>query len=241
MQIGNIFIQRTIKQYRPWRLEPCGKKAKFWTLTKNEESKRFFSNGDEELMVRIRPNEEGVLRVSSRDNTEGYANVLESSECFNFPLKNYPKAREWMQEFHEKLGFKNDIWIHDFLRSQFFDSITTTHGHAFMDEKREYLRVGVHRGWITVKLNSEEVSSSYIDSIMDDDKIVIEFWSDVSATESESSTDSDLEWDLPTEDNMVDYHTPKRKRSDSLDTAPPTPKMVKLNDDLDTIIDTKCV
>ena len=127
--IGEIFIQRTRKQFRMGCHTPdnaTAKKAIFWKIVE-------VSNDTGNLVRCQVENDKGDKhrgRFGTRNNMKGmqliiinhYDNKYEcygssgiayNKDCFNFPLKNYHKAFDWMQDFHRELGHPVPDESHD--------------------------------------------------------------------------------------------------------------------------------
>ena len=204
--IGEIFVQRTLKQSRPGRHTPCqATKAIFWKLIE--------VSNDKGNLIRCKvENEDGDQhrgRFGDRNNKPGMqliiidhfkndyecygsSGIAYNKDCFNFPLKDYHNAHDWMQEFHCKLG-------HPIPDGHWYDGnedheVSAIQAYETRDEKDPDDEYYVH--------NTEFVWDK-------------DHWRPTEAR-------------APTEDNIVDYETPKRKRSDSVETCPPTPKKIKI-------------
>ena len=117
--IGEIFVQRTLKQSRPGRHTPCrATKAIFWKI-------KYVSEDEGNLIRCVVENDKGDKyrgRFGDRTNNQsgmelriidhyendyecyGSSGIAYNKDCFNFPLKDYHNAHDWMQEFHCKLG-----------------------------------------------------------------------------------------------------------------------------------------
>lgn len=163
--IGEIFVQRTLKQSRPGRHTPCrAKKAIFWKIIEVSEDEGNLircvvenDNGDKHRgRFGDRNNKSGMeLRIIDHYQNDyecyGSSGIGYNKDCFNFPLKDYHNAWDWMQEFHCKLG-------HPIPDGHWYDGNDPNESH-----------------------------------------------------------------DVPSEDE-----TPKRKRSDSVEVCPPTPKKIKI-------------
>ena len=163
--IGEIFVQRTLKQSRPGRHTPCrAKKAIFWKIIEVSEDEGNLircvvenDNGDKHRgRFGDRNNKPGMeLRIIDHYENDyecyGSSGIGYNKDCFNFPLKDYHNAWDWMQEFHCKLG-------HPIPDGHWYDGNDPNESH-----------------------------------------------------------------DVPSEDE-----TPKRKRSDSVEVCPPTPKKIKI-------------
>ena len=163
--IGEIFVQRTLKQSRPGRHTPCrATKAIFWKIIEVSEDEGNLircvvenDNGDKHRgRFGDRNNKPGMeLRIIDHYENDyecyGSSGIGYNKDCFNFPLKDYHNAWDWMQEFHCKLG-------HPIPDGHWYDGNDPNESH-----------------------------------------------------------------DVPSEDE-----TPKRKRSDSVEVCPPTPKKIKI-------------
>ncbi len=199
--IGEIFIQRTLKQSQWGRLTPCrATKAIFWKLIKISDDKgnciRCTVENEDGDQHRGRfgdrtDNKPGMkLTIIDHGNSDyenyGTSGIAYNKDCFNFPLKDYHNAHDWMQDFHRKLGHP----------------VPDGHWYDGNDPNK-----------------SDE----------SDEEELIEL-SPASYAEFEVArkTRTPTEARAPIEDNIVDYDTPKRKRSDSVETCPPTPKKVKI-------------
>ena len=180
--IGEIFVQRTRKQ-SSWgkHTHITADNAIFWKIieisndtgnlirctVENDEGDKYrgrFGN-------RTDDNKGMELRILEHYKTEyecyGSSGIAYNKECYNFPLKDYHLAHDWMQDFHRKLG------------------------HSVPDG----------------------------------------YWYD--------GNDPNESHDVPSEDDSP--IVAKRKRSDSLETFPPTPKKAKTctdTDDEESCIDT---
>ena len=114
-------------------------------------------------------------RISIKDKIN-----IGNKDCFNFPLKDYHNAHDWMQEFHCKLG-------HPIPDGHWYDGnedheLSAIQAYETRDEKDPDDEYYVHNtGFLWDK----------------------DHW-------------------RPTEE------TPKRKRCDSVETCPPTPKKIKI-------------
>jgi len=193
--IGEIFIQRTLKQSRPGRHTPCqATKAIFWKIKYVSEDEGNLircvvenDNGDKHRgrfgnRTNNKPGMELIIINHFKNDYECYGSsgIAYNKDCFNFPLKDYHNAHDWMQEFHCKLG-------HPIPDGHWYDGnedheVSAIQAYETRDEKDPDDEYYVH--------NTEFV------------------W------------DKD-HW-KPTE------VTPKRKRCDSVETCPPTPKKIKI-------------
>ena len=192
--IGEIFVQRTLKQSRPGRHTPCrAKKAIFWKLVEVSNDKGNCirctvenDNGDQHRgRFGDRNNKPGMQLIiidHLKNDYECYGSsgIAYNKDCFNFPLKDYHNAHDWMQEFHCKLG-------HPIPDGHWYDGnddheVSAIQAYETRDEKDPHDEYYVHN--------------------------------------------TDFAWNgdhwRPTE------VTPKRKRSDSVETCPPTPKKIKI-------------
>lgn len=163
--IGEIFVQRTLKQSRPGRHTPCrATKAIFWKIIEVSDDEGNLircvvqnDNGDKHRGRFGDMNNEPGMELRIIDHYEndyecyGSSGIGYNKDCFNFPLKDYHNAHDWMQEFHCKLG-------HPIPDGHWYDGNDPNESH-----------------------------------------------------------------DVPSEDE-----TPKRKRSDSVEVCPPTPKKIKI-------------
>lgn len=117
--IGEIFVQRTLKQSRPGRHTPCrATKAIFWKIIEVSEDEGNLirctvenDNGDKHRgRFGNRTNNKSGMELRIIDHYEndyecyGSSGIAYNKDCFNFPLKDYHNAHDWMQEFHCKLG-----------------------------------------------------------------------------------------------------------------------------------------
>jgi len=204
--IGEIFIQRTLKQSQWGRLTPCrATKAIFWKLieisndkgncirctVENEDGDqhrgRFGDRTDNKPGMKLT-----ILEHSNSDyECYGSSGIAYNKDCFNFPLKDYHNAHDWMQDFHRKLGHP------------------VPDGNGEEDE--ETLN----------ELNAIQAYETRDEKDPDDEYYVHN-------TEFVWDKDHWRPTEAPTEDKLVDYNTPKRKRCDSVETCPPTPKKVKI-------------
>ncbi len=208
--IGEIFIQRTLKQSQWGRLTPCrASKAIFWKIVE-------ISNDKGNLIRCTVENEDGdqyrgrfgdrnknpgmSLTIIDHSNSDyenyGTSGVAYNKDCFNFPLKDYHNAHDWMQDFHRKLG------------------------HPVPDETEE--------DFSHYPSDSDYPSGPSEDDEDDYEELVELSPASYAEFEVARKTRTPTEARAPTEDNIVDYDTPKRKRSDSVETCPPTPKKVKI-------------
>lgn len=204
--IGKIFVQRTLKQSRPGRHTPCrATKAIFWKIIEVTDDvgncircKVENDNGDKHRgrFGERTDNKPGMeLRIINHYENDyecyGSSGIAYNKDCFNFPLKDYHNAHDWMQEFHCKLG-------HPVPDGHWYDGT--------MDEET---------------LNEQKAIQAY------------ETRDEEDQNDDYYLHNNDFVWDeyrwrpteAPTEDN---YKTPKRKRSVSVETFPPTPKKVKI-------------
>ena len=210
--IGEIFIQRTLKQSQWGRLTPCrAKKAIFWKLIEISNDKgnciRCTVENEDGDQHRGRfgdrtDNKPGMkLTIIEHSNSDyecyGSSGIAYNKDCYHFPLKDYHNAHDWMQDFHRKLG-------HPVPDGHWYDGNDPNKS----DESDE--EVGAIQAYETrdEKDPDDEYYVHNNDFVWDGDH-----WRPTEA---------------PTEDNIVDYKTPKRKRSVSVETFPPTPKKVKI-------------
>ena len=210
--IGEIFIQRTLKQSQWGRLTPCrATKAIFWKLIKISDDKgnciRCTVENEDGDQHRGRfgdrtDNKPGMkLTIIEHSNSDyecyGSSGIAYNKDCYHFPLKDYHNAHDWMQDFHRKLG-------HPVPDGHWYDGNDPNKS----DESDE--EVGAIQAYETrdEKDPDDEYYVHNNDFVWDGDH-----WRPTEA---------------PTEDNIVDYKTPKRKRSVSVETFPPTPKKVKI-------------
>ena len=193
--IGEIFVQRTLKQSQWGRLTPCrATKAIFWKLVEVSNDKgnciRCTVENEDGVQHRGRfgdrtDNKPGMkLTIIEHSNSDyecyGSSGIAYNKDCFNIPLKDYHNSHDWMQEFHCKLG-------HPIPDGHWYDGnedheVSAIQAYETRDEKDPDDEYYVH--------NTDFVWSG-------------DHW-------------------RPTE------VTPKRKRCDSVETCPPTPKKIKI-------------
>ena len=204
--IGEIFVQRTLKQSRPGRHTPCrATKAIFWKIIEVSEDEGNLirctvenDNGDKHRgRFGDRNNKPGMeLRIIDHYKNDyecyGSSGIAYNKDCFNFPLKDYHNAHDWMQEFHCKLG-------HPIPDGYWYDG---------NEDHEETLK----------ELSAIQAYETRDEKDPDDEYYV---------------HNTEFVWDKdhwrPTEARApVDHETPKRKRCDSVETCPPTPKKIKI-------------
>lgn len=190
--IGEIFIQRTLKQSQWGRLTPCrATKAIFWKLIEISNDKgnciRCTVENEDGVQHRGRfgdrtDNKPGMkLTIIEHSNSDyecyGSSGIAYNKDCFNFPLKDYHNAHDWMQEFHCKLG-------HPIPDGHWYDGNDPNESHDHEETLNEQNAIQVY--------------------------------------ETRDEEDPNDDYYLPTK------VTPKRKRCDSVETCPPTPKKIKI-------------
>lgn len=175
IMIGQIFIQRTKEQHQPHHLGPTAKKERFWTLKSCTNNSYYFESDNNTM---------SVGSDFKNDDDPLYANVLEPSSSFNFPLKNYHDAKAWMQAFHRKLGHPVPLtsrelynyWFRHWSEIDFADDMFEEDS---WDEIREAYRPidiqdAVKRGWLFMyESGGSEITD--FDDIEDDAAVEIHF------------------------------------------------------------------
>jgi len=110
IKTGDIYIQRTKNQSLYISMgQPSAKKERYWVVEEikhdpNRTILKCEGEGIPRLILRGHATDKFFLSPKKRNKL--YSRVLESKECFNFPLKNFKNAKPWMIRFHRKLGFK---------------------------------------------------------------------------------------------------------------------------------------
>ena len=119
--IGELFIQRTRKQYRLGQpTTKTTKKAIFWKITTMSDDKGNLirctvenDDGDEYRgrvgYIDMEDTTKGMeLRILNQFDLDyqcyGSSGIAYNKERYHFPLKDYHNAQDWMQDFHRKLG-----------------------------------------------------------------------------------------------------------------------------------------
>ena len=237
--IGEIFIQRTLKQSQWGRLTPCrATKAIFWKIieisndkgncirctVENEDGDqhrgRFGDRTDNKPGMKLT-----ILEHSNSDyECYGSSGIAYNKDCFNFPLKDYHNAHDWMQDFHRKLGHPvpDGHWYDGNDPNKSEESDESEEEELVELSPASYAEFEVARKTSTpTELRSIQAYETRDEKDPDDEYYVHN-------TEFVWNKDHWRPTETPTEDNIVDYNTPKRKRCDSVETCPPTPKKVKI-------------
>lgn len=207
-KIGEIFIQRVIKDSEFTTTGYSAEESRFWVCSSAKYPTYGFKCEDKEIQCRkLQIDNLGCITIRKKYQEKGYSTILESAQKFHcFPLTNYHKAHVWMQKFHVKLGHPIPVLIKEPTEKP----VETSKDCPILSRVRSSLSV------------------ESMEKLFEGEKSMLDLEEEELADVPKDDEGYETDVESPTEDNMVDYDTPKRKRSDSVEVMPPTPKKKRM-------------